>query len=463
MAKKTKAILSLEAIRSQLGGLRELTTPEFIPFRSDILNLFTGGVSYGGFLEIAGDPGLFKSTLAAEIIGAALDTNAYVIVHDKELKLEKLRFTTLGVHTANKNNPRFFYFRQNWPEYRLTIEQYFEDIQKLYTSIRHDDLSRLRNQFKENTASDEAYDYYRRYLLPDERNKTRTPGRSSKIAEKLVVPSLLRQSDKSHILTVLDSTTATPANEEAPDANGEVHNSQPAIRARVWSEQLRRMMWLDDRVAGLHLAQKRLALSFKGPSYQKAGVTTAQEFHYNGRLMMVRMSNGQLWRNPKGHDLLIGTKDTTQDDRIDQVGQIMLAKIDKSLKGLKTSVPLFMLGQSGTDVVNSMWQFLLQRGLIKHHYQGKHKFDHHLFTAIWPSETTTFKVGEFIDFYRAEGARLWSVLQSYLHLLLTGQVLAAQPNTAPVEMPSPFSEPKATPTPKKAASKKAGKKRGKKK
>jgi len=438
MAKKTKAILSLEAQRQHMQGLRDLSMPEFIPFKSDILNLFTGGVAFGGITEIAGDPNLFKSTISAEVIGAAIAMGAHVIVHDKERKLDESRFSTLGIHSANKANTKFWYFAQDWPAYRLTIEQYFTDVLNLFTSIRHDDLQKVKRAFDSNIAIDEAYDYYRRYLPAAEASKARTASRAKTLAARLTMPSMLRKQDRSYILTVLDSTTATPADEEAPDENGEVKKESKAVRARVWSEQLRNMMWVDDCVAGLHVAQKRMHLNFGGNSYKKAAVTTAQEFHYNCRIMTVPMAGGKLTRNPEDNTITIGSPSKVSvDNRRNQVGQIILAKINKSLKGVNTEVPLFMLAQTGTDVINSMWQFLVNSGAIKHHHQGKYKFVHELFAKMWPNER--FNPVTFIKFYQDEGQRLWHVLQQYMHLMLTGRVPEEEKlPEAKIELPSPF-------------------------
>ena len=474
MAKKSKAIRSLEAQREYMAGIQEISAPEYIPFRSDLLNLFVGGIGFGGFTEISGDPNLYKSTIAAEVIGAALTMGAHVIVHDKERKLEQSRFTTLGIHGANKQNPKFWYFRQDWPRYRLTIEQYFRDMLDLFTVIRNDDLQRVKREFEDNSASDEAYEYYRRCLPEKERTKARTAGRAKTVASKLVIPALLRKQDRSRILTVLDSSTATPADEEAPDENGEVGGDGKALRARVWSKELCNMMWADDRVAGLHLAQKRLHLNFGGRSYKKAASTTAQEFYYNCRMMTIPMAGGRLTRNPDDGTIIIGNpQNVAKEKQINQIGQIILMAIHKTLRGVKTEIPLFMLAMTGTDVVNSMWQFLVQRGLITHHHQGAYKFKHGMFSRIWPNET--FKPVEFINFYRNEGQRLWGVLQDYMHVMLTGAPME-QP-AVEVELPSPFDEEPESPkkpakkktstkkktSKKKTTRKKASKKKGKKK
>jgi len=439
MAKKKYTPQSMKMLLAQHAGVREHKQQYTIPFRSDILNLLLGGVSTSMFTEISGDPNMFKSTIAAEIIINALMMNAVCIVHDKERKLIESRFTTLGTNAFA--SPNFHYIEDEFPEYRLTIEQYFTDMLRFVEATRYEDLDRIRKQFsndKKNpsTANDGLYDYYRRYLPLADRDHKRTEARCNKIADQLKTPNLLRPEDKTLILTVLDSTTAVPSKEEAYDPKtGEVPDPNPALQARVWSQFLRTCLWMDDRVAALHLSQKRLKLNFTGNSYERAAVTRSQEYYYTTRIMLAMAANGKLYRHPTTGEIVIGDSGHALDQKINQIGQITRARIMKSLTGIKTEIPLFMLGQTGTDRINSMWEFLLQRNLIKHYHGGRWHFNHPLFDAIWDPNTVKFKRTEFIDLYVQDGAKLGRVLEQYKNLLLTGR--EEEPEESTNEMPLP--------------------------
>ena len=63
MSEKKDKVLSPAELRQSMRA-DEPSSPGSIPFKSDVLNLLTGGIQCSFITEISGNPSMFKSTLA---------------------------------------------------------------------------------------------------------------------------------------------------------------------------------------------------------------------------------------------------------------------------------------------------------------------------------------------------------------------------------------------------------------
>lgn len=430
--KKSSGPATLRALKQSFvdQGVRQQTQVSYIPFRSDYLNLLTGGgIPTNGFTEIFGDPGMFKSTLAAELsITTLRDLGGVLVIHDTENKLKDDRFSSLGFQLPNaEESDHYWRFIGNWPKYRLTIEGYFQDMSQIVSLSRMEDLALAKERLLDGTMPDREVFLYRAFCGASIKSPDDVTDAHRKAIEKnLVEPGQLLSQHRRLILSVIDSASALPAEAEVPDAiTGKVEKANVALRAGVWSEQLRRWGWLDDRVACLHIAQKRLDLKFKGPSFQKAASTTAQNFYYTLRISLRKAAQGALYRLPDG-TLLEHAKAET-DDKHHQVGSVIVAKTEKSAFGIGTSIPLVMLNFSGTDVIWSAWKTLLALGLLKHTSGGWYAFTHDIFIRELGDRKVNFQ--SFFDLYRDpdEVQRLARASIAYVQWLHTGIVPETEP------------------------------------
>lgn len=406
-------------------------TPGFIPFKSDILNLMTGGIQCGFITEISGNPSMFKSTLACEVVGAVLDLGGHAIVFDKERKMTESRFKTLGINKANKDNPFFWYFKDLVPAEKpddiINVERMFEDCTRIHKVIREDDLRKVRERFLSGVATKKEIEYYGRTLDCGKQWETRKDkeGQCAAIAGKdgknFATPNQLRQEDKSLILIVVDSTTAVPSREEAFDPKTGLANTspQPALQARSWSHQLRNCLFMDERVAMLQLAQIRTAgIMGKGNAYKRPAVTSSQEFYNTVRLQIFAGGSGSvLYRDPRSDGILKADKLVATSDRLYQLGNIVSCSIKKNLDSLQMDVPLFMLGATGTDPVNSLWEFFHQRGFVKHTSGGWWALQGD-FHACWPEN---FKIESWYNIYCEVGAEIWKALNKWKQEIIYGK------------------------------------------
>lgn len=409
----------------------EPATPGSIPFKSDILNLLTGGVQCGLITEIAGNPSMFKSTLACECVGAALDLGGHAIVFDKERKMTESRFRTLGINKANKDNDHFWYFKDIVPAGKvddiINIERLFEDCTRIHRAIREDDLNQMRQKFLEGKATKKEIDFYGAALDCGDQWKTRKEKETQcaaiagKDGKNFASPSQLREEDKSLILIVVDSTTAVPAREEAFDPKTGLPNTspQPALQARSWSSMLRNCLFFDTRVAMLQLAQIRTAgIMGKGNPYKRAAVTSSQEFYNTVRLQIYAGGSGSvLYRDPRSGGILKADKLVATSDRLYQLGNIVSCSIKKNIDSMQMDVPLFMLGATGTDPVNSLWEFFHERGFVKHTSSGWWQLQGDFF-ACWPQN---FKIEDWYKIYCEVGAEIWKALNKWKKEIIYGK------------------------------------------
>lgn len=419
MAKKA-GFKKLGELRSsqKLAEPRVLTS---LPFRSDMLNLFTGGIKFGHVTEVSGNPGMFKSTLLAEVVGEALKQGAHVVVHDKERKLTADRFLTLGIENANKNNPKFWYKEDDLPEYILTLERMFEDMHEVYAAVRHDDMESIKDQFVAGEASRslcKRYQHLNAKALPAKDKKTK--GWQTLVSKKFMTPSQLLDVDKTPIVWIVDSVTSIPNQDEAVDPVTGKPNLKPSIakNARVWSTLFQTCGFMDARVAALHIAQIRTAGIGTGRAYKKAAVPSANEFYATVRLKLFPAAQGTLFRDPKKPtEILIAKSDLSTDQKAYQIGRIIMASIDKNLDGVSTSVPIYMLNKTGTDVINSMFEFLHLRKMIVSaggHYTWDEQF--------WPERAgETFRRAGFSAIYTEHGAELLTKLKAWKELISDGR------------------------------------------
>ena len=422
MAKKA-GIKKLSELRAEkhLGTPRKIYS---VPFRSDVLNLFTGGVKFGHVTEISGNPGMFKSTLLAEVAIHGLDTGAHVVVHDKERKLTESRFLSLGCKIANKANPKFWYHEDDFPDYVLTLEKMFEDMHEIWAGVRLDDLEQLQNKFKEGKATKAQQERYGHLeKKPKKATKKSLASWQKKIAEKLKSPAQLDDDDRSPIIWIVDSVTATPNADEAIDPKTGKPNLAPTMakNARVWSDLFRTCGFLDAKVAALHIAQIRTAgIGSPRGAYKKAAVPTANEFYATNRIKIFPRSGGSLYRDPKDPSSVIIGNRAEGEEKIFQVGSIIMASIDKNLEGVSTNVPLYMLASTGTDVINSLFEFLSLRNLIVTK-GGWYAFD----DTFWPERAgETFRREGFTEIYLKHGAELYKKLLSWKELIQHGRTSA---------------------------------------
>jgi RecA/RadA recombinase len=414
---KKKSILSLEQLRAQ----KYLSTPgkiSCVPYRSDVLNLFTGGgVKFGHVTEISGAPHMFKSTLLAEVVGAALNMGAHVVIHDKERKLTAGRFASLGIKGADKSNPKFWYHEDLFPDYVLTLERMFEDMHEIWAGARLDDLRSLKSAFEAGEASAELCDRYA-HLNPKQRPKTTDKKKfaswQKQTAKNLLSVAQLDDEDRTPIVWIVDSVTAIPGDDEAIDPTTGKPNLKPSIaaNARIWSTQFRVCGFMDSKVASLHIAQVRTAGIGKGQAYKKAAVAVANEFYATNRIKIFPRAGGQLYRDPKNlNSIVIGSKAETSNDRAYQIGQIIMASIDKNLEGIRMTVPLYMLAETGTDVINSLFEFLTENKLVVS-AGGYYTWD----PDFWPERAgENFRREGFTDIYLDPKLRV-ELYQKLVHL-----------------------------------------------
>lgn len=432
MSEKKEKVLSPSELR-QLMRADEPATPGAIPFKSDVLNLLTGGVQCGFITELSGNPSMFKSTLACEVVGNTLQLGGHAIVFDKERKMTESRFTSLNIKNANKENDHFWYFKDIVPAEKaddlINIERMFEDCTRIHKSIRTDDLNKVREKFLEGKATKKEIEFYGGRLDCSDQWKSRKTKETqcSAIAgdkgKHFASASQLREEDKSLILIVVDSTTAVPSREEAFDPKTGLPNTspQPALQARSWSNMLRNCLFFDNRVAMLQLAQIRTAGIMGGPNsrpYKRAAVTSSQEFYNTVRLQIFPGGGGSvLYRDPRSGGILKGDKLVATSDRLYQLGNIVSCSIKKNIDSMKMDVPLFMLGATGTDPVNSLWEFFHQRGFVKHTSGGWWQLTGD-FHACWPEN---FKIESWYNIYCEVGAELWKALQQWKKEIIHGK------------------------------------------
>lgn len=423
---------TLDELR-QTTGISSPRKIAAIPFRSDIMNLVAGGVLCGYINEISGNPSMFKSTLAAEVIVECEKSGGYVIIHDKERKLTDSRFSALcgNNHKIRKENPRVWYYEDDPARgFIITIEKVFEHLHDIVGGIRLKDLEKLKEKFEEGDVSAALIEKYSSILsekaqakrAKDAKKKGKKESKKDneaickEIAAALMSPGQLHDEERSIVLAVADSVTSIPAQEEALDPKTGLPNltPQPAIQARVWSNMLRTAGFFDHKVALLHIAQIRThgIMSYGGKAYKKAAVSAAQEFYATNRIKIFQDSDGVLYRAPDG-SILKGSK-LNYDERLHQIGTVIMASVDKNLDGLRTDVPIYMLNTTGTDVVNSMWEFLTGRKLVVAG-GGWFKFDPNFLSV-----DATFRRDQFLDIYAKHGAAIWSALQRWKTGILYG-------------------------------------------
>lgn len=440
MAKRSKKMAemsTLDRLRRNHPGIKNSKTIVRIPYRSDLLNLFLGGVELGSFTEISGAPAMFKSTIAVEVAIEALKRGAIVAIHDKERKFKEERFQSLGMDSV-MSNPNFFYYVDEFPEYRLTVKSYFDDMSQLWSGVRSEDLDVVRQRFLDDDVDDEMWEYYSQYLPPSKQGKKST-SRCKELGEKyLKTISVLREADRRMIVSILDSTTSVPSSKESPEMmpDGKVERTakvNPAMQGVEWSEEMRRCMWLDSRVGGIHIGQLRMKLNLVGgPSYEKAAVTRTQEFYNSHRIMLKSRGNRfKLYRRSKTGEIVIGEK-ATMEDKAFEVGMIVNAKLTKNLTGIRTDIPLFMLAYRGTDPINSLWEFFHQNAIIKHHHGGRYLFEHPVFARVFAG-TPNFTRVEFLTMYAERGAEMGRALRDYKEYLQTGELVDLQVTAPPAE------------------------------
>lgn len=434
MSKKEAAPKKKQTL-AELRQTMTLSSPRkiaAIPFRSDILNLVSGGILCGYINEISGNPGMFKSTLAAEGVIGCEQSGGYVVIHDKERKLTESRFAALtgGKHNIRKENPRVWYFEDDVAKgFIITIELVFEHLHQIIGGIRQEDLERLQAKFEDGTASASLIERYQSILSGKAAAKVTKSKKGKKkatkkdnesickeIAAALMSPGQLHDDERSAVLCVADSVTSIPGQEEAIDPKTGLPNMspQPALQARIWSNMLRTAGFFDHKVALLHIAQIRThgIMSYGGRAYKKSAVSAAQEFYATNRIKIFQDSDGVLYRAPDG-SVLKGSK-LNFDERLHQIGTVINASVDKNLDGLRTDVPIYMLNTTGTDVVNSMWEFLAGRKLINPG-GGWYKFDPQFLNV-----DASFRRDQFFDIYAQHGAAIWSALQRWKTGILYG-------------------------------------------
>ncbi len=409
----------------------EPSSAKSIPFKSDILNLLTGGVQCNFITEISGLASMFKSTIACEVVGSALVLGGHAVIFDKERKMTESRFTTLGINNAKKENDHFWYFKDIVPATKhddiINIERIFEDCTRIHRSIREEDLGKVKQRFLDGRATKKEMEHYANVLGVSDQWKSRKEKASQcaaiagKDGKNFAIPNQLRAEDKSLILIVVDSTTAVPAREEAFDPKTGLPNlsPQPALQARVWSNLLRNCLFMDERVAMLQLAQIRTAGIMGGRTpYKRAAVTSSQEFYNTVRLQLFPGGAGTvLYRDPRSGGILKGDKLVATSDRLYQLGNIVTCSIKKNIDAMKMDVPLFMLGATGTDPVNSLWEFFWQRGLVKHTSGGWWQLQEGFF-ACWPDN---FKLESWYSIYCEVGEELWKALLKWKKEIIYGK------------------------------------------
>ena len=411
-----------KALVLDLAGVHTLPPQEYLPTRNDILNAYLGGgLLVGCFNEIAGDPGLFKTTFlvecAVDVINEVypIAKDGVVLIFDREGRIKEGRVTTLG---GPLHHPRWIH-HTNQP-YTLTIEHVFEECAKTICRVREHDLLKVKVAIEgTGTDSDRAAAYYADVLKT---GKNR-PAISKALGNKW---NLLRTEDRTLIFVGIDSMTAMPSDavmsvatkmkpessnaDEREVARREEHQTtnQPGREALSWSMAFRNCTWMDDRVVGVSTAQMRTRGLMKGSGgYSAPAVSSAGEFYGRVRIVVHPASGGALYQAPDGNILMTAK---TNDDKRHQIGWNLIYRVKKTATGVMCPVPAFMLGISGTDRANTVFEYLASAKIIEA-AGGWYSVNEDMLTAAG----TTLAIGKFqrasfIQRLYAENIHAWARL-----------------------------------------------------
>lgn len=393
----------------------------FLPTRNDILNLYLGGgFIIGSVNEIHGRPAHFKTRILTEEIVIAQSLDAWQIVFDREGRITHDAISSLG---GDPDHDKLIYVGND--PYQLTIGRVFHLAHEMVHEIRRRDLEVVVKKLKAKKPPKKLLDAYRRRVgLLDSAKASdvvkalvgsRTVNRKK---EEVWHTHLLLSEHRSLILMEIDSTTALAAVSEVvgdkPKAKNDDYFEQ-LIRtaedssnslgqgAREWSVFFRTMSWMDDRVCMLVTSQLRKTGFGSGTVFDRAAQPSANDFYGRTRLNIKGMAGGKIHPHPKGGGLYLGSPESlTYDQRATVLGLKLwidaLKTSGAKVQGFKC--PAFMLGATGTDRPNTVWEFLYHEGLITHQSAGRWKTD--------GLEGTTFTRNEFVTELYAKEIALWS-------------------------------------------------------
>lgn len=368
---------SVETIPLDLTAFqRPLWPQEFFPLRNDVLNFYLGGgLPLGTINEFAGDPGMFKTTTLVELVVDWLNSKKWpglqpvAVVYDREERIKESRISMLG---GNPEHSRLI-LHTNQP-HLLTVEFVFERTTEIMNKVRGHDLERVKVQLRELDGDHEMVAFYRHAV-----------GSSKKTGEGVATDlkhyhTLLRPQDKTPVLVVVDSITATPTEmvlekdikslskvelaREMQMRENHITSKQPGTEARAWSAAFRNCTWLDERVLVAESAQVRMT-NLMTNARSQAAVSSAHRFYGRTRLFVHPVKQGGLYKDPDSGNILMGAQKLSEDQKLHRVGQILGWRIDKSVVGVLTDVPAFMLGDYGTDRVNTFFEWMRNTEIIK--------------------------------------------------------------------------------------------------
>lgn len=362
-----------------LGGVAPQKA-RYFPTRNDPLNCHLGGGwLFGALNEVYGGPGLFKTTLCGELVADMLRAKGCVVVFDREERLNHERLATLG---ADVVSPQLLY-HHNQP-YLLTVEYIFQRATEIVWHIRTEDIKAVIRKLLSKKPPKTLLDRYQRRL-----------GMTGKVTAKKVAGALryadgnkketfyahlLCPEDKTDIAIIVDSVTAVPSltqvagdklKSKVPD-RVEVQIRQDAVgsdslgqSARAWSAAFQQCRFLDENVLMLATAQMRMAGfgSITGP-FQAAAEPNAHGFYARNRLYVMPNRGGTfIYAHPDG-GFAYDADSLTAQQRDACVGRRVRYYVKKTIAHAETSVPAFMIGATGTDRANTVWEYLLDRNIL---------------------------------------------------------------------------------------------------
>ncbi len=409
-------------IREKFGS----TPPkqEYLRTRNDPLNIHLGGgLLVGCINEIFGDADMFKTTFLAENIADVLANDGWAIVHDREDRLTHERIRLVG---GDPDHPRLVY-RSNNP-YTLTIEDAFMHAARTLFSIRTLELEEVVKALLSKKPPEKLRLRYARRIGAPSPEKARAADVAKALihtvnGERIVNTHLLLPEDMRLILWVLDSVTALPPLTAIADkaAVEKAHTnrdlSERSIRtgedgsgaigqgAQRWSSSFRDAAFVDARVCGLFSAQTRLHGLTSGNPYKDAAEPGALKFYTRTRIQVYPMENPVIYADVETGNLFFTATPTSAQKEM-AVGKRIWMHVKKTAACGSFRVPAFMLGRTGTDRCNTVWEFMVDRGIFKHMSSGRYAVTAPIPAGEEPIEMLTR--AEFITRLYTERLQLWA-------------------------------------------------------
>ena len=413
------------------GSLRP-PKQSYFPTRNYPLNIrLGGGIMFGAVNEISGDPGLGKTMFCCEAIVDMTAAGGYAIVCDREGMITSGRLDLLG----KPNYDRIFYFA-NQPEL-LTVEASFRLTTGAWNTIRADDCKKVVDKLTGKKPPKKLVERYRAiFRMPADS----TPAAIAKnlygtmAKEKVFYHQFLDVEDRSEILWVVDSLSSMPgqsevagdkfkskvlANQQLQILSGEGGSAAQAQQARSWSTALRNQRFLDQKVVGIWTAQMRMTVGSMNNWYRSEAEPGANEFYGRARLRLSPMGGKEsnLHLDPSSGNLLYSVGDLPYQDTLHPVGRRVWMTASKVTATERFRVPWFWLGSRGTDTVNTVWEFLVDQGIlvskrapnftVADAYRSVEGVDPEMFD-------TTITRASFMESLYSEFVESWSALTHHL-------------------------------------------------